>query len=161
MRNKSYACKARYLCMLFLETKIKLTPTWFEHAAFWSGVRRATIAPRSQLMGAEIKKWVWYSRITKLLMPGDFDAYLRSPPRWGFNVLSFTAEASVIGSEAERKRMLIGGRGVLDPSGRLCRGESVKHVVMDSDRVYNVRWQFNGELKIRRRRRQRERQKKQ
>ena len=26
-----------------------LTPTWFEHAAFWSGVRRATIAPRSQV----------------------------------------------------------------------------------------------------------------
>ena len=25
----------------------KLTPTWFEHATFWSGVRRATIAPRS------------------------------------------------------------------------------------------------------------------
>ena len=29
--------------------KVELTPTWFEHAAFWSGVRRATIAPRSQL----------------------------------------------------------------------------------------------------------------
>jgi hypothetical protein len=28
--------------------KILLTPTWFEHAAFWSGVRRATVAPRSQ-----------------------------------------------------------------------------------------------------------------
>ena len=27
--------------------KIFLTPTWFEHAAFWSGVRRATVAPRS------------------------------------------------------------------------------------------------------------------
>ena len=26
-----------------------MTPTWLEHAAFWSGVRRATIAPRSQL----------------------------------------------------------------------------------------------------------------
>ena len=26
-----------------------LTPTWFEHAAFWSGVRRATVAPRSQV----------------------------------------------------------------------------------------------------------------
>ena len=24
-----------------------MTPTWLEHAAFWSGVRRATIAPRS------------------------------------------------------------------------------------------------------------------
>ena len=29
--------------------KILLTPTWFEHAAFWSGVRRATVAPRSQV----------------------------------------------------------------------------------------------------------------
>ena len=66
--------------------------------------------------------------------------------------------------------MLMGGGGgcLLDPSGRLCRGESVKRVVSDSDRVYkqnkcvfdHVRWQFNGELKIRRRRRQRERQKK-
>ena len=48
-------------------------------------------------------------------MPGDFDAYLRSPPTWGFNVLSFTAEASVIVSEEERKRMLIGGRGGIGP----------------------------------------------
>ena len=29
--------------------KRELTPTWFEHAAFWSGVRRATVAPRSPL----------------------------------------------------------------------------------------------------------------
>ena len=29
--------------------KTWLTPTWFEHAAFWSGVRRATVAPRSQV----------------------------------------------------------------------------------------------------------------
>ena len=28
-------------------TKSYLTPTWFEHATFWSGVRRATVAPRS------------------------------------------------------------------------------------------------------------------
>ncbi len=25
-----------------------MTPTWFEHATFWSGVRRATVAPRSR-----------------------------------------------------------------------------------------------------------------
>ena len=25
----------------------RMTPTWVEHATFWSGVRRATIAPRS------------------------------------------------------------------------------------------------------------------
>ena len=71
-----------------------------------------------------------------------------------FNVLSFTAEASVIGSEAERKRMLGGGGGT-PAGGRLCRGESVKRVVRDSDRVYkqnkcvfyHVRchWQFNGD----------------
>ena len=30
-------------------SKYSLTPTCFEHAAFWSGVRRATVAPRSQL----------------------------------------------------------------------------------------------------------------
>ena len=30
-------------------SKMLLTPTWFEHAAFWSGVRRATVAPRSQV----------------------------------------------------------------------------------------------------------------
>ena len=92
---------------------------------------------------------------------------------FGFNGVSSTAEGSVIGSEAERKRMLMGGGGgkggcLLDPSGRLYRGESVKRVVGDSGRVYkqnecvfdHVRWQFNGELKIRRPRRQRERQKK-
>ena len=30
-----------------------MTPTWLEHATFWSGVRRATIAPQG-LMGKEI-----------------------------------------------------------------------------------------------------------
>ena len=35
-----------YFTKLF---KKSLTPTWFEHAAFWSGVRRATVAPRSQV----------------------------------------------------------------------------------------------------------------
>ena len=94
---------------------------------------------------------------------------------FGFNGVSSTAEGSVIGSEAERKRMLMRGGGgrkggcLLDPSGRLYREESVKRVVGDSGRVYkqnecvfdHVRLQFNGELKIRRPRRQRERQKKQ
>ena len=32
-----------------IKHKIKSDPTWFEHAAFWSGVSRATIAPRSQV----------------------------------------------------------------------------------------------------------------
>ena len=26
-----------------------MTPTWFEHATFWSGVRRATVAPQGLL----------------------------------------------------------------------------------------------------------------
>ena len=26
----------------------QMTPTWFDHATFWSGVRRATVAPRSR-----------------------------------------------------------------------------------------------------------------
>ena len=28
----------------------ELNPTWIEHATFWSGVRRATIAPRIHLL---------------------------------------------------------------------------------------------------------------
>ena len=32
---------------LRFQTQNVLTPTWFEHATFWSGVRRATVAPRS------------------------------------------------------------------------------------------------------------------
>ena len=59
---------------------------------------------------------------------------------FGFNGVSSTADGSVIGSEAERKRMLMGAGGeggcLLDPSGRLYRGESVKRVVGDSGRVY-------------------------
>ena len=35
------------LYILLLYKKKLLTPTWFEHATFWSGVRRATVAPRS------------------------------------------------------------------------------------------------------------------
>ena len=45
------------------------------------------------------------------MMPGDIcDPHLLLQIL-GFNVLSSTAEASVIGSEAERKRMLMGGGG--------------------------------------------------
>ena len=41
-----YPCGDKY--------KNLLTPTWFEHAAFWSGVRRATVAPRSHI-GKRVK----------------------------------------------------------------------------------------------------------
>ena len=39
------------ICVHFVNEKemdkhVLLTPTWFEHATFWSGVRRATVAPR-------------------------------------------------------------------------------------------------------------------
>ena len=40
-------------CFICFLAKNNLTPTWFEHAAFWSGVRRATIAPRSP----SYRKW--------------------------------------------------------------------------------------------------------
>ena len=36
-----------------------MTPTWFEHATFWSGVRRATIAPRSHMWYLFVKFVVW------------------------------------------------------------------------------------------------------
>ena len=34
----------------FFHTLISLTLTWFEHAPFWSGVRRATIAPQGLVL---------------------------------------------------------------------------------------------------------------
>ena len=47
--------------------KSSVTPTWLEHAAFWSGVRRATIAPRSPTRKERVKfiylnslKWLQY-----------------------------------------------------------------------------------------------------
>ena len=31
----------------WFQNRTRMTLTWFEHAAFWSGVRRATVAPQS------------------------------------------------------------------------------------------------------------------
>ena len=46
------------VCLLILLTLTKdVTPTWFEHAAFWSGVRRATVAPRSQMQQGSTEIW--------------------------------------------------------------------------------------------------------
>ena len=97
------------------------------------------------------------------MMPGDFDAYLRSPPLQilEFNVLSSTAEASVIGSEAERKRMLGGGGGYWTPAGDSVEERAsnmwswtVTGFIKKTKVCLIInRWQFNGELKIRRRRR--------
>ena len=47
---------------IILEAK-KLTPTWLEHAAFWSGVRRATIAPRSLHSNTDIMEALYHSVI--------------------------------------------------------------------------------------------------
>ena len=44
-----YRCVLSWLFYSSEERKKLLTPTWFEHATFWSGVRRATVAPRSPL----------------------------------------------------------------------------------------------------------------
>ena len=54
------------------EQKIILTPTWFEHAAFWSGVRRATVAPRSH----DVRKWKNYDRFYRDL---NSDRWIQSP----------------------------------------------------------------------------------
>ena len=40
-----------------------MTPTWVEHAAFWSGVRRATIAPRSQVQQGAVQSTSLYTFI--------------------------------------------------------------------------------------------------
>ena len=44
-----------YISILAKEGDV--TPTWFEHAAFWSGVRRATVAPRSHYIQLFKKSW--------------------------------------------------------------------------------------------------------
>ena len=43
--------------------KQTMTPTWVEHAAFWSGVRRATIAPRSQVRQDDVQSTSLYTFI--------------------------------------------------------------------------------------------------
>ena len=48
MGFKSWRKEKETLCWRNEISKCELTPTWFEHATFWSGVRRATVAPRSR-----------------------------------------------------------------------------------------------------------------
>ena len=43
-----------------------MTPKWFEHATFWSGVRRATVAPRSRCTTSHIL------RISTSNLPEEF-----------------------------------------------------------------------------------------
>ena len=40
----------RYFISIGKKEEKSLTSTWFEHATFWSGVRRATVAPRSHII---------------------------------------------------------------------------------------------------------------
>ena len=40
-----------------------VTPTWFEHAAFRSGVGRATVAPRSLWLLSYVLKEAWLKRL--------------------------------------------------------------------------------------------------
>ena len=45
-----------------------MTPTWVEHAAFWSGVTRATIAPRSQVRRPSVQSTSLYTFIWRKLI---------------------------------------------------------------------------------------------
>ena len=49
--------KQKWTILKKYNVKVILTPTWFEHAAFWSGVRRATVAPRSQDVWGPTEIW--------------------------------------------------------------------------------------------------------
>ncbi len=48
VRNKRWAQKKWFSAQFRIRV---LNPTWIEHATFWSGVRRATIAPRIRAYG--------------------------------------------------------------------------------------------------------------
>ena len=60
-----WSCKPKVMSSILIGGKQKfyrlknvvLTPTWFEHAAFWSGVRRATVAPRSRTESGSTEIW--------------------------------------------------------------------------------------------------------
>ena len=54
-----------------------LTPTWFEHATFWSGVRRATVAPRSHY---------WRMQLENSTYTKDAEYFIRN---WCVHVLRY------------------------------------------------------------------------
>ena len=56
-----------------------MTPTWFEHAAFWSGVRRATVAPLSQTDSGSTEIW---TRIAGFKVQSA-NHYTIEPKVWG------------------------------------------------------------------------------
>ena len=56
--------------------KIFLTPTWFEHAAFWSGVRRATVAPRSHIV---LIKRILKTKKQRFYRDLNSDRWIQSP----------------------------------------------------------------------------------
>lgn len=45
-----------FLCIILIISK-ELTLTWFEHTTFWSGVRRATIAPQSLFLVGKLSNY--------------------------------------------------------------------------------------------------------
>ena len=62
-RDNRYTIETCYVCRLLFGFHItgwlpKKWKKWFEHAAFWSGVRRATVAPRSQVVWGPIEIWI-------------------------------------------------------------------------------------------------------
>ena len=57
---------------IYYINKIIMTPTWFEHAAFWSGVRRATVAPRSHTDKSCSKRLRFYRDLNS-------DRWIQSP----------------------------------------------------------------------------------
>ena len=76
-------CINLYLKQIFslsgkIKTKNLMTPTWFEHAAFWSGVRRATVAPRSQMQQGSTEIW---TRIAGFKVQSANHYTMEPPPR--------------------------------------------------------------------------------
>ena len=61
---RKFLVRRKILSTSILNTVNKnLTPTWFEHATFWSGVRRATVAPRSHVgQGLTRHLWIHFSK---------------------------------------------------------------------------------------------------
>ena len=58
---------------IMLSAKLHLTPTWLEHATFWSGVRRATIAPQDLVLQGRWVQWKFEFKIFQSLFLAKFE----------------------------------------------------------------------------------------
>ena len=68
----------------------KMTLTWIEHAAFWSGIRRATIAPQSLLLKIfkkSVHKQVYY--FAELFFRWEKYKYLKKTFLFWLNYLKY------------------------------------------------------------------------